>query len=472
MSIRLIRGDSRVVLPTLAENSVDAVVCDPPYELTSGKRGGTGAASLNTKSPAGRSRIGTGFMSLRWDATGIAHDPAFWAEVLRVLKPGGYLLAFGGSRTFHRLACAIEDAGFELRDAVLNLHEAETVEVAVRDCPWLLGWFTGEGFPKSLNIARAVDRALGAEGERGELKSDRHAAMVRTGRVGAGKTGGWASTSHTLDQIDATAREYLPATDEAKLWKGWGTQLKPSFEPIVMARKSHRGTVAQNVLMHGVGGLNIDGCRIPVEDEAYARNHSGDRGHAGTRSRDKLGSTDLSPGGGRASSLGRWPANTVHDGSASVVSMFPREAGAASPVGGKEPSQASTGRVTGERDRVPGAFHNDAGSAARFFWHPKASTSDRNDGLPPGRSNEHPTLKPTLLMRWLVRLVMPPARPGQPAPIVLDPFSGSGSTMKAAELEGFDGIGIEQEAEHVETARYRVGADSPLLAEVSVEVIE
>ena len=214
-------GDCRDVLAAMPDASVDSIVTDPPYELTAGKRGGTGTASMNVNSPAGRARIGTGgFMGQQWDATGIAHNVEMWAECLRVLKPGGHLLAFGGTRTFHRLACAIEDAGFELRDSVLNLHGGG-------DCPWLAAWGFGSGFPKSLDVSKA-----------------------------------------------------LQASD---LWRGWGTALKPAFEPIVMARKPLVGTVAANVLAHGTGGLNIDACRVPTSDDLnggrYSDNKRGDDGN-------------------------------------------------------------------------------------------------------------------------------------------------------------------------------------------------
>ncbi len=399
MSVRILQGDAIEQLRTLQDASVDACVTDPPYHLTTGKKGGSGTASLNENSPAGRARIGTGFMGMKWDGGDVAHNPALWAEVLRVLKPGAYLLAFGGTRTYHRLACAIEDAGFEIRDQI--------------------GWAFGSGFPKSHN-------------------------------------GAWG-----------------------------GTALKPAWEPIVMARKSLIGTVSANVEAHGTGALNIDDCRVEINDDSYARNCSGDRGHDGTRSNDERGATDMKMGGGSAAA-GRWPANLIHDGSDEVLACFPDNAGAFAPVRGTEPSRPAK-NTYGEYARGGGSFPGDGlGSAARFFYCAKASREDRNEGLQgmatkplnwssgeqsPGTfqsentnrqaQNHHPTVKPTDLMRYLCRLVTPKGG------TVLDPFMGSGSTGRGAIREGFNFIGIEIDAEYCEIARVRIHADAPLFAEVT-----
>jgi DNA modification methylase len=379
LTVRILQGDCREVMATLPECSVDAIVTDPPYDLTAGKKGGSGAASVNLDSPYGRARIGTGtwpggFMGMKWDGTGVAFDAETWRQALRVLKPGGHLIAFSGTRTYHRMVCAVEDAGFEIRDQI--------------------GWLYGSGFPKSRNL----------DGD----------------------------------------------------WQGWGTALKPAWEPIVMARKPLVGTVAANVLVHGTGAINVDACR--VGDEAVEKGRAG-RGECESNALGKrLLGTKM-----REMQVGRWPANIVHDGSVEVIAAFPREAGAASPVRGTEASRASVGNVTGERNRVPGAFHADSGSAARFFYTAKASASERADGLHTvtqrGR-NHHPTVKPTDLMRWLCRLVTPPGG------TVLDPFMGSGSTLKAAELEGFSAIGIELDPAYIEIAKRRIASDAPLFAEV------
>ena len=406
MSVRIIAGDCRDVLRTLPEASVDSVVTDPPYHLTQASRGGH-ARTNNPDMPHGRHRIGDkGFMGKQWDGGDVAFRAETWVEVLRVLKPGGHLVAFGGTRTYHRMVCAIEDAGFEIRDQ--------------------LGWVYGSGFPKSRN--------LGGE------------------------------------------------------WKGWGTALKPAWEPIVLARKSLVGTVEANVHAHGTGALNIDGCRIPADDEAYARNHSGDRGHGGTRSIDDTGATSMRPGGGNASATGRWPANILHDGSEEVMAAFPQASGAVAPVTNRNADGDATRNAYGKYrgGRATSDQRDGGGSAARFFYCAKADRADRNaglDGMPerpllwssgeqnPGAfqssntkraaQNNHPTVKPTDLMRWLCRLITPPGG------IVLDPFAGSGSTLKAAEMEGFSAIGVELEAEYIEIARRRIASDAPLFAEVA-----
>lgn len=438
MTIRILTGDCRDVLKTLPDASVDSVLTDPPYEL--------------------------GFMSKKWDSAGVAHDPAVWRECLRVLKPGGHLLAFSGTRTQHRMVCAIEDVGFEIRDQI--------------------GWAFGSGFPKSLDVSKAIDKAAGAERTKASGIKPGHEEFVnRTDpHAAGGNADGWDRPwKFDADAVAKSHMTFEPATEAAKQWEGWGTALKPAWEPICVARKPLIGTVAVNVLAHGTGALNIDGCRIEVTDQSYKRNASGDRGHAGTRTPEQDGVTDISAGGGSASALGRWPANLLHDGSPEVVALFPSEAGAASRVTGDEPSmavEADGGFVYGARSRVIGAFHGDGGSAARFFWCPKTSASDRHDGLQhPGqqftngatlraaenlerKGNHHPTVKPTELMRYLCRLVTPPGG------TVLDPFMGSGSTLKAAELEGFSAIGIELDPAYVEIARRRIASDAPLFAEV------
>jgi site-specific DNA-methyltransferase (adenine-specific) len=357
MEPTLMLGDCLDVLRTLPDNSVDSVVTDPPYGLS--------------------------FMGKKWDYDVPASE--VWAECLRVLKPGGHLLAFAGTRTQHRMAVRIEDAGFEIRD--------------------MIAWVYGSGFPKSHNLK-----------------------------------------------------------DE---WQGWGTALKPALEPITVARKPFTGTVAANVLEHGTGAINVDGCRVGTDDVlGRINNQAATWGtYGGGPNRAALGEVS-----------GRWPANLIHDGSDEVVEGFPHSKTTAGVknlptsniYGGNALSKSKTlgtGEVTG---------YSDEGSAARFFYCAKASKKDRDEGLEGfalhapdhgkgnaagglqvsnskhARANTHPTVKPTDLMRYLCRLVTPPGG------VVLDPFMGSGSTGKAAKLEGLQFIGIEREAEYLEIAKARI----------------
>lgn len=376
---------------------------------------------------------GLSFMGKRWDYD--VPSVEIWAECLRVLKPGGHLLAFAGTRTQHRMAVRIEDAGFEIRD--------------------MIAWVYGSGFPKSMDVGKAIDKAAGAERE----------VIGPPTRHGGGSNSVYAQDEWTKANQASMGAKTAPATEAAAQWDGWGTALKPALEPITVARKPLIGTVAANVLAHGTGALNIDGCRVGEADAAYLRNCSGDRGHGGTRSIEGRGATDIRTGGGSAAS-GRWPANLIHDGSPDVVALFPSEAGASAPVKGTEPTAngfSGPVKYSGMRERVAGAFHADAGSAARFFYCAKTSRKDRNDGLPTGdqkavsanatmrqvedadwsarNGNHHPTVKPTDLMAYLCRLVTPPGG------VVLDPFMGSGSTGKAAMREGFRFIGCERDAD-------------------------
>jgi site-specific DNA-methyltransferase (adenine-specific) len=363
---------------------VDSIVTDPPYEL--------------------------GFMGKSWDASGIAYNVEVWRECLRVLKPGGHLLAFGGSRTYHRLACAVEDAGFEIRDQIM--------------------WVYGSGFPKSLDVGKAIDKMHGAERdtlteEVSDIFGNRTERLERPA-FGIGANGS-AFNGHAEG---AMARETAPATDDAKKWDGWGTALKPAHEPVVVARKPLAGTVAQNVLRYGTGAINIDGCRVEGKLEGdpnrFAKTDGGSF-NAFSQSAPVVRSD------------GRWPANFIHDGSDEVLELFPE-------------TKPET-------------------SAARFFYCAKASKAERNAGLehlpkqsagigdtrPSGDfnqrlgtndkpaqpvANHHPTVKPIDLMRYLIRLVTPPNG------TVLDPFAGSGTTLVAAIHEHMNPIGIELTEEY------------------------
>jgi DNA modification methylase len=412
----LIHGNNLDELPKLPDNSIDAIITDPPYEL--------------------------GFMGKTWDSTGIAYNVELWQQCLRVLKPGGHLLAFSGSRTYHRMAVAIEDAGFQIRDQIM--------------------WVYGSGFPKSLDVSKAIDKQAGAP--------------VKVGKAFkvAGEYGDRDLRDPETLGTDRDAMRHSAITDAAKQWDGWGTALKPAHEPIVLARKPLDGTVANNVLTHGVGGINIDGCRVDMGDE-----------YDPTKIQRQQNSSGTIEGAFGASSLigkeiatykpgGRWPANFIHDGSDDVLELFPDSKGGAYPA--KRGQAIATSFASGQETEGGYRAMGDSGSAARFFYCAKANKTDRNEGLdgfapkrdadriaddgvgganPRNRSNtakvnHHPTVKPTDLMRYLCRLITPPGG------TILDPFTGSGSTGKAAILEGFNFIGIELDPDYITIAQARI----------------
>lgn len=409
-------GDNRQILPTLAENSVDAIVTDPPYEL--------------------------GFMGKSWDASGVAFDPATWREALRVLKPGGHLIAFSGSRTYHRMAVAIEDAGFEIRDQIM--------------------WIYGSGFPKSHNVSKGIDKVAAVERE--ITREEKEPAKV-----------GHPISFDMRSSKDRERRDN-PATDEAKQWDGWGTALKPAHEPMVLARKPLTGTVAANVLTYGTGGLNIDGSRVVSGDsfegiKGFASMKLNARRNGETEEEWKIrceSGPEQQESLRKLQELGRWPANVIHDGSDEVVALFPDTKSGS----GVKNTRQSNGNLFSAHTRTDEFFAGDSGSAARFFYCAKASKRDRNEGLDgfedkarptmgngiggqpnqqiENNKNHHPTVKPTDLMRYLCRLITPPNG------TVLDPFMGSGSTGKAAMYEEFKFIGIEMTDEYLPIAKARI----------------
>lgn len=473
MTYQVLHGDCRDVMAQMDPESVDAIVTDPPYGLS--------------------------FMGRGWDHA--VPGVEFWQAALRVLKPGGHLLAFGGTRTFHRMAVAIEDAGFEIRDT--------------------LCWLYGSGFPKSLDVSKAIDRMDAGRHERalpvtrflslsmrsaGLSRRDLNLAVVGADND-AGSAQSWTTTvadgAHkprvpTWDQwlqlktllefgneMDAevwrlNGRKGQPgdnwelrevvgtkmagiatpgdinrhtvggsravevtitaaATEAAKQWQGWGTALKPSFEPIILARKPLIGTVAANVLAHGTGAIHVDACRIGTE--STVRNSHADMGHHGG-----LLSSDYQTG----SASGRWPANVVLDEVAAA--LMDEQSGKRKSRGRRGIGRGTEQRNTfgaGLNSPASEPMYDDTGGASRFFYTAKASSRERHAGLSE-RGNGHPTVKPLSLMQWLVRLITPPNG------VVLDPFAGSGSTGCAAVLESFRFIGIEREAEYVEIAEKRI----------------
>ncbi|HTF69856.1 MAG TPA: site-specific DNA-methyltransferase, partial [Edaphobacter sp.] len=322
----------------------------------------------------------------------------------------------------HRMACAIEDAGFEIRDQIQ--------------------WIYGSGFPKSLDVSKAIDKAAGAERE--VVSYD--ASRVRPNRLyEAGAIGNIGGSGKVSDRTDNGATITAPSTDAAKQWQGWGTALKPSHEPICVARKPLIGTVAANVLEHGTGALNIDGCRV-VTTESTMRTIGAKRAEGWAFS--------SAAGSQCGSVVGRWPANLIHDGSDEVLEAFAQygERGAAAPVTLRngDKFRNSYGTFAGNRDEQGSTFQGDTGTAARFFYCAKASRSER------GQDNKHPTVKPVALMQYLCRLVTPPGG------TVLDPFAGSGTTGIAAAREGFSFVGIDSDPAHVELGHNRIYDDAPL----------
>jgi site-specific DNA-methyltransferase (adenine-specific) len=414
MQYELHCGNSKELLKTLEDNSIDSIVTDPPYEL--------------------------GFMGKKWDASGIAYDVELWKECLRVLKHGGHLLAFSGSRTYHRMTVAIEDAGFDIRDQIM--------------------WIYGSGFPKSHDVSKAIDKMAGAEREVvGTYNAHRDGSIRKqtkyAGIANEGKNGLADKKCGGLTDITA------PATEAAKEWNGWGTALKPAHEPICVARKPLIGTVAENVLTHGTGAINVDGCRVG-NDIITQRLATVENGKAHGAKADGLKQKAT---GQITQTVGRWPANIIHDGSAEVLAGFPQTG----PSSSKPTVNFVSGSVLRKRS---GGYDEPAGSAARFFYCAKASKKDRDEGLDgfeererptmgsgiggqpnqqiQNNRNHHPTVKPTSLMQYLCRLITPPNG------LILDPFLGSGSTGKAAMYEGFRFMGFDLNQEYIDISKARI----------------
>ena len=404
-------GNCLHTLKGMPDNSVDSIVTDPPY--------------------------GISFMSKKWDYD--VPSVEIWRECLRVLKPGGYLLSFAGTRTQHRMAVNIEDAGFEIRD--------------------MIAWVYSSGFPKSHNVSCAIDKSFG-----------------HPNRGRAIPTASTYQASDVDKENKLTSNEvtpYKPLTDEAKDWQGWGTALKPACEPITMARKPLEGTVSNNVLKYGVGAINIDATRVPMGEDDFNKLSAGVdkiRERGGVMDNSWKNSSDLS-GANPANPLGRWGANLIHDGSQEVLDLFPDAKGGSWVQTDGARHFNNNGKATSPR-RL--GDDKSTGSAARFFYCSKSNKRDRNEGLEDlepkqyshdGRetrnetayqrndsvaSNHHPTVKPTDLMRYLVRMVT--RRGGT----VLDPFMGSGTTGKAAMLEGVNFIGCELDEEYLKIAEKRI----------------
>jgi len=402
--VTLLIGDCIEQMRTLEADSVDAIVTDPPYGLE--------------------------FMGKEWDGFGTPLGFQTWSEqwareALRVLKPGGHLLAFGGTRMYHRLAAGVEDAGFEIRDTLM--------------------WLYGSGFPKSLDVSKAIDKAAGVEREvvGSYIVGGTAAQGQHKGRAAADADEG--SAAGATKELNITA----PSTEAAKKWQGWGTALKPAVEPIVLARKPLIGTVAANVLTHGTGALNIDASRIGT-DGGTQRNGKADTKNAG-------GWRNLKGHGIEAINAGRWPANILLDEEAAA--LLDEQSGGASRffyVAKASRSERNAGLEGLPEVSAEVMSEREAGSAGLIRIRADGSMGENPyAGKTANAKNIHPTVKPVALMKYLIRLLTPKGG------VVLDPFLGSGTTAVAAIEEGVEWIGCEREAEYVEIIKARVAAAQP-----------
>jgi site-specific DNA-methyltransferase (adenine-specific) len=435
--VTLHQADCLDVLHTMPDASVHAIVTDPPYGLADHKPSAI-VTALTAWANGDRASVpdGKGFMGRSWDA--FVPPPAVWDECLRVLKPGGHMLVFAGTRTVDLMGLSVRMAGFEIRDSI--------------------SWLYGSGFPKSLDVSKAIDKAAGAT--RVQIRAT--GGLHNNANL---NDDGWSKIGASVPMMDGP----IPATDAARAWSGWGTALKPASEPIIVARKPLSGTVAANVLEHGCGGINVDGCRVPAVDKA--------KFPAGITS-----TTEQVFGGGAGmyadrprpddpNTSGRWPANVViSHGPGCAEQCQPgcpaTELDAQSGIskdGVAGPKSGGFGGGMfgdGTPDNVGQVGYGGSGGASRFFpvfkYQAKAPTKER----PKVDGKSHPTVKPLELMRWLVRLVTPPGG------TVLDPFAGSGTTGQAAALEGFECVLIEFEADHIPLIEKRLTD-----AEISFELV-
>jgi site-specific DNA-methyltransferase (adenine-specific) len=437
-------GDCLEIMKEIDSHSIDAIITDPPYGLVSIQKrfGKEGCSPAKYGKDGSFARLSGGFMGKQWDGSGIEYNVDMWKECYRILKPGGYLLSFGGSRTYHRMACAIEDAGFEIRD--------------------MIEWIYGSGFPKSLDVGKAVDKLQGNEREwisESPFKASDIAERASEGKCQTGRT------------------THPDITKGTSKWEGWGTALKPAHEPICMARKPlSEKTVAENVLKYGTGGINIDACRIEHNEPEILTNRQKDMGQSWNSENTGLRNNPTNIASANVN--GRFPANLIHDGSDEVLEIFPN---------------VKTGSTGGGTNKFGGMFgsgkpttspyrEGDSGSASRFFYCAKASKSEREHGCEKldakiggsmmantgdvmvlgGASlsgnhkqkqlskNNHPTVKPLSLMKYLIKLVTTENA------IVLDPFLGSGTTAIAAKQLNRNYIGIELSEEYCKIAYNRI----------------
>ncbi len=431
-------GDMLQVVKEFPDCHFDAVLCDPPYHLTQNSRNGSPRSDGGKKTPFGRHGVGTdkGFMGQTWDGGDVAFRPETWDEIMRVMKPGAYLMAFGGTRTFHWMMVAMEDAGLTIMDTMMYLH--------------------GTGFPKSLNISKEIDRKFGLKRT---ISGDPYQPPDMEGPWNLAR-----ASDERLVNVFASHRNLErmePASEEAKAWDDYGSALKPAYEPIILCRKQGEKTYAENALRWGCGGLNIGGGRIPVGEEPISVG-SGNRllSHIrdGKESSVKRPMPETLDSG---SHPGRWPANVILDEeSAAMLNVQ---------TGIRKSGVMKSGTIRSRRKgqafgEFPPVVKNgttgSTGGVSRFFYTSKVSTKERNMGMPDGLVNEHPTMKPIDLTRHLATLLLPPSRSPEDAPRrLLVPFSGVGSEMIGALLAGWDEvIGIEQRLDYAEIAEKRIAA--------------
>lgn len=429
-SVDLRHGDCLTVLRDMPDNSVDSVVCDPPYGLSNTKPAQVAdvlAAWVTGDVEAVPAKKG-GFMGADWDS--FVPPPAVWQECLRVLKPGGHMAVFAGARTQDLMGLSIRLAGFEIRDT--------------------LGWIQGAGFPKSMDVSKAIESTLttGKSNSRSLRKTEQDGdgeAYTLTG-----KNNGIMGETRTYDR-----KQFAPATDAARQWSGWGTALKPAIEPIILARKPLEGTVAQNVLEHGVGGLNIDACRVHATDAQEGRKRHGG-GNAVSPSMMGPLNPDVRP----ASPAGRFPANVLLDEHAAKEmdeqSGWQKDGTAVNrnrDHGGDKNNAVYNGGWKIEPEDVT---YGKGGGASRFFpvfkYQAKAPKKERPVIVrEDGSKVQHPTVKPVALMEWLVTLITPEGG------TTLDPFAGTGTTLQAARDKGFNAIGVEQDEDYIQLIGERLG---------------
>jgi DNA modification methylase len=385
----ILEGDCLEWMKRLIDNGliVQSIVTDPPYHI--------------------------GFMNRYWDDKkyGIAFNKETWKLCYELLPPGGHLVAFGSTKTYHRLACAIEDSGFEIRDQ--------------------LAWVYGQAMPHGLNISKAIDKKLGLEQKVVGTKLGRPGYSLRSNDTEDHNRNVYSNFTDSEKECAITE----PISEEAKKWEGWNTDLKPCWEPIVLARKPLVGTVVENVFSYNTGGINVNKCRIEPETYVSGGGNNFDAFRIGEDRTDRPPSHKIPTDG---HDLGRWPGNLIHDGSDEVVEMLPASKGMMGDVKGTEKSRTGDSGIFGHYNRVPAKKRKEEEtSSARFFYCAKTTKKERN-------GSKHPTIKPVALMRWLVKLITPPDG------IVLDPFAGTGTTGEAALLEGFYPILIEKDNENTQ----------------------